>query len=85
MVIIVNIVNNIKEFLYNQTYFVSVFDDQIYLFNFQKLINLDSNLIEIIFRNFKLKIEGHGFKIQRMLQTELLIKGQITKMEYVYD
>lgn len=79
-----NIINNIREFLYNQNYFVSFFENFVHAFNFNNLIILTDALIELDFNKFILMIKGNNFVVKRMLKNEILVEGIIEKVEYKY-
>lgn len=79
-----NIVNNIREFLYNKKYFISFFENFIHAFNFNDLITLNDTLIELDFNSFRLIIKGKNFVIKKMLKNEILVEGIIEKVEYKY-
>lgn len=79
-----NIINNIREFLYNQNYFVSFFDQFIHIFNFNNLVVLTDTLIELEFNEFRLLLRGKNFIVKKMLKNEILVKGMIEKTEYKY-
>lgn len=79
-----NIVNNIREFLYNKNYFISFFETYIHVFNFNNLITVNDSLAEFSFNDFKLVIIGKNFIVKKMLKNEILINGIIEKVEYKY-
>lgn len=79
-----NIVNNIREFLYNKKYFISFFETYIYAFNFNSLLTLNDSLMELDFSQFRLIIKGRNFVVKKMLKNEILVDGIIEKVEYKY-
>lgn len=79
-----NIVNNIREFLYNKKYFISFFETYIHAFNFNSLLALNDSLMELDFSQFRLNIKGRNFVVKKMLKNEILVDGIIEKVEYKY-
>lgn len=77
--------DNIKDFLYSKDYFINIFENNIHLFNFIKLIEITSDEIKVDFENFKINIKGTNFVVKKMLKNEILIWGKINYMEYIYD
>lgn len=79
-----NIVNNIKEFLYNKQYFINFYENYIHLYNFQEIESISSGEIKVKFAQFRMIITGLNFVVARLENNEMLIKGKINKAEYHY-
>ena len=60
-------------------------DEYIHVFNYEELISLSSKKIELKFSNFKLVIDGENLFINKMFPNEMLIKGTINKVGFVYE
>ena len=72
-----NIKNAIINFLYDKNYFISFFEDSIYIYNYESIINLSENKITLIIEDFTIDIIGNNLKITQMNNIELLIEGNI--------
>lgn len=72
-----NIKNAIINFLYDKNYFITFFEDSIYIYNYESIINLSENKITLIIENFTIDIIGNNLKITQMNNIELLIEGNI--------
>lgn len=77
--------DNLINFLYDKNYFVNIYDEYIHVFNYIELVSLASNKIVLRLESFKLKLIGDNLFITKMLPNEILIKGHITKVEFVYE
>lgn len=75
--IFLNIKNAIINFLYDNNYFISFFKDSIYIYNYERIINLSENKITLKIENFTIDIIGNNLKITQMNNIELLIEGNI--------
>ena len=75
--IFLNIKNAIINFLYDKNYFISFFEDSIYIYNYESIINLSENKITLKIENFTIDIIGNNLKITQMNNIELLIEGNI--------
>lgn len=75
--IFLNIKNAIINFLYDKNYFISFFEDNIYIYNYESIINLSENKITLKIEKFTIDITGKNLKIIQMNNIELLIKGNI--------
>lgn len=76
---------NIKEIIDNclkkEKYYISIYSDNIYIYNYLNIILYNNNLIMIELENNNYKIYGNGLKIIKSYNKELLIKGDIIKIE----
>lgn len=79
-----NLLSNIKNFLYDQRYFVSFFDNSLYLYGYEKILKFARSEIIVQFSGFKISIKGDELSVKRMLSNEVLISGLID-MVNIYD
>ena len=75
--IFLNIKNAIINFLYDKNYFITFFEDSLYIYNYESIINLSENKITLKIENFTIDIIGNNLKITQMNNIELLIEGNI--------
>lgn len=80
-----NIKNTIIDFLYDKKYFITMYENFLYIYNFQEIITLTNELIELSIENFKLKITGSDLKIKKINSSELLIEGNIISIGKIYE
>lgn len=80
-----HIKENLTNFLYDQNYFITIYDQYIYVFNYEDLILLTDTKIKLKLTNFILIIEGINLYISKLLPKEILIKGQITNIGLAYE
>ncbi len=74
------ILENIKSFLYDKEYFINIFDNYVYVFNYLDLINFSETAIHLQMENFKVTVEGENLSIVKMMEKEILIEGTIKKV-----
>ena len=70
-------INNIKSFLYDKDYFINVFDNYVYVFNYQDLNNFSDTQINLQLEKFKIIIMGQNLCIVKMMEKEILVQGKI--------
>ena len=78
-------IDNIKNYLYDKKYFVNLYDSYIHIFNFNKLLDFNHNIITLKMPDFILDIIGNNLTITKMTNNELLIKGCVNKLEFKYE
>ncbi len=77
--------DNLINFLYDKNYFINIYDEYIHIFNYRELISLSSKKIILKMESFKININGTDLFITKMLPNEILIKGNIVKVEFSYE
>lgn len=80
-----NIKNTIIDFLYDKNYFITMYENFLYVYNFQEIITLTNELIMLSIENFKIKITGSDLKIKKINSSELLIEGNIISIGKIYE
>ena len=80
-----NIKNTIIDFLYDKNYFITMYENFLYIYNFQEIITLTNELIMLSIENFKIKITGGDLKIKKINSSELLIEGNIISIGKIYE
>lgn len=80
-----NIKNTIIDFLYDKNYFITMYENFLYIYNFQEIITLTNELIMLSIENFKIKITGSDLKIKKINSSELLIEGNIFSIGKIYE
>lgn len=76
-------INNIRSFLYDQDYFINIFDNKIYIFNYLDLNHFSDTLVSLKMENFKLDINGDNLTIVKMESKEIMINGTIKGVKIV--
>ncbi len=71
---------NIKSFLYDKDYFISLFDNYVYVFNYVDLLHFSQKEINLQVETFKVAIIGQNLSIVKMMEKEILIEGNIEQV-----
>ena len=77
--------DNIKNFIFDQGYYVSFYQDCIYFYNFVRIEYVFKSKSKIIFDNFILELEGDNFFVEKIVSKELLLKGVIKELKIIYE
>ena len=73
-----------KNYLMPDSYNINFFHEKIYITNYKEIDCISEKLLIIKFASFNLKIIGNFFTIIKLLDTEILFKGQVEKVEFEY-
>lgn len=76
------IMKNLQNFLYDQEYFIDIFQNCLHVYYYEELLSLSDTLIELKLKEFILVIEGEDLSISSMDKHEMLIKGKINSMRF---
>ena len=76
------IMKNLQNFLYDQEYFIDLFQNCLHVYYYEELLSLSDTLIELKLKEFILVIEGENLSISSMDKHEMLMKGKINSMRF---
>lgn len=77
------LLNNIRNYLNNNSYNINLSKNQLYINNYNKIDNINDKNISIIFNDFKLNIDGINIKVIKMIDKEILFNGQIESIKII--
>lgn len=80
-----HIKDTLINFLYDKDYYIAIYDNYIYVYNYINLISLNSDIIVLKLPKFILNIEGELLYITKMTKNEILIKGKLSKVGIKYE
>lgn len=78
-----HILNNLKNYLYDQNYIVNIYDNYLYLFNYAELLKMANDFLKVKFDTFEIEVKGKDFLIYKMTKKEMLIKGSIDNVRFI--
>ena len=73
----------LRAYLNNQRFKLVYTDKYLNITNYNKIIILEENMIEVLIPDKILKIRGQGLKLKRIMNFELLIEGEILELKLV--
>ena len=74
-----------KSYLKKEDYYIILYSNYIYIFKYLDIIKFTDKYISLKLNNMILNIYGIDLLIKKMEKEELLIKGNITKLEKIYE
>lgn len=75
----------LKEYIKDEEFRLTIFQDKIYAINYLKILSLDDNRISILTSNSRIVIKGNKLILNKLLDNEILIKGEVDNIEVSYD
>ena len=73
--------NKISNYINDKEFRFTVYENKIHIINFNKIITLEDNYISILSINKKINIKGLNLVLIKLIDNELLIKGNISNIE----
>lgn len=76
---------SIINYLQKQSYNINISNNSIYINNYSRIDTINEQKLIIIIDNLKINITGNEFKAIRLLNKEVLFKGNIESINFKYD
>ena len=74
----------IKHYLKDEDYFISIYKNYIYFYKYVDIVKFTDTLISLKFKKFIINISGNDLCVRKMEKKELLISGNVLKVERIY-
>lgn len=74
-----------KNYLRKEDYYIILYSNYIYIYRYIDIIKFTDKYISLKLNNMILNIYGIDLLIKKMEKEELLIKGNVTKLEKIYE
>ena len=75
----------IKSYLNKEEYYIIIYSNFIYVYKYIDILKFTDSFISLKLDKFKINISGSDLLITKLEKRELLIKGNIIKIERVYE
>ena len=75
----------LKNYLRGEEYYIILYSNFIYIYNYKEIIKFTDNFISLKLEKMKVNIFGNDLLITKLESQELLIKGNILKVEKIYE
>lgn len=73
----------INNYINDNNFKLSLYNNKLNIVNYKKLLSLEENYISILLEKKKLIIKGSNLFLIKILDNELLIKGNIKSIEVI--
>ena len=74
-----------KNYLKNEDYYLIFYSNYVYIYNYKEIKKFTDKYISLELNKMKIDIHGFDLLITKMESNELLIKGNILKVEKIYE
>ncbi len=77
--------DRLTNYINDNTFRFTVYENTIHVINYKRILILEEDRISFQSKNQKIKIEGEGLILKKILNQEMLITGKIYKIEVSYE
>ena len=77
--------NRISNFIRVNELEINIYNNQIHIKNYLRLISLENNYISLTAHNKKILIKGTNLSLKKILDQELLITGNFNSIEVINE
>ena len=77
--------DSLNNYINDKEFRINLYKDKINVINYRKIVSLEENNISILSANKQIIINGNNFKLIKILENELLIKGNLTNIEVLNE
>ena len=75
----------LSDFLYDKKYYIIMYEENIYIFNYIDIEFVSKNKIIIKMEKFNILIKGIDLEIIKLFDKEMVIKGCINDIGKIYE
>ena len=75
------IIDRLKNSYKDKDYYISVYNNGIYIMNYESIKLVNNDLVEVLFKKFIVIIKGSDLKIKRKDKFDLELSGNFSSME----
>ena len=76
------ILSRIRNYVYDNEELIAIYNNRIYIYNFESLNNITSNKVVISFKNKKAIIKGSNIKPVKCIDKEIILSGIFESVVY---
>lgn len=77
--------DRLTNYINDNTFRFTVYENTIHVINYKRILILEEDRISFQSKNQKIKIEGEGLILKKILNQEMLITGKIYKIEVSHE
>ena len=77
-----HIANALHDFLYDKEYFITYYEEKLYIYGYEEVYLISSETILLKIRSSTLKISGENLNVKQITKEELFVEGKINEIAY---
>lgn len=77
--------SKVRDYIEDDEFRLTLFNDRIYAINYLDILSLEDERISLKTDNSRIIIKGHNLTLNKLLDSELLIGGEVLSIEVSHD
>lgn len=78
-------IENIKDYIKDLEFRFTIYNNRIHIVNYSKILSLKNDKIIISKDRKKYLFKGKNFTLNKLLDEEVLLLGEVTSIEVIYE
>jgi len=71
----------VRNYIEDHEFHLDIYENKIHIINYKKIISLQSEKIIVLLENRKIILNGQNFSLNKLLDEEVLIEGNLISLE----
>lgn len=77
--------SRVKDYILDQEFRFTLLEHRFFAINFSKILSLEESRVSFLTRYGRIVVKGKDFVLQRLLENEVLIGGEVEGVEVFYE
>ncbi len=78
-------IENVRNYIKDNEFRFTIYPNRLYIINYTKIISLKDDQLIIKDHHKKYLFKGHNFTLNKLLDEEVLILGEVLSLEVLYE
>lgn len=77
--------SRVKDYILDQEFRLTLLEQRFFAVNFSKILSLEESRVSFLTSYGRLVVKGKNFVLQRLLEDEVLVGGEVEGVEVFYE
>lgn len=77
--------SKVKDYILDQEFRLTLLEHRVFAINFSKILSLEETRVSFLTSYGRIVVKGRNFVLQRLLESEVLIGGEVEGVEVFYE
>ncbi len=75
-------IKDLRDYVDDKKFRLMLTSDKLHVLNYEKIVTIDSNYVSLLLEKKVIMIKGEKLVVLKLLEKELLLKGQISSITF---
>ena len=77
--------SRVKDYIFDQEFRLTLLEHRFFAINFSKILSLEETRVSFLTSYGRVVVKGKDFVLQRLLEEEVLVGGEVDGIEVFYE